>query len=189
MHRPRQFFSSATEESSWIVNEPMPGWCLSYTAPQKKAHTVSAKSVGGNSVSCYSSAQGRVIKVYVSATTIFVDAEAQEWLKRNAAIQKRQALAEKFSSLVEAWNVQRGAMSSITAASMCPAYQAIIGMGKPAVPLILSQLQTEGDDPDQWFWALSSITGADPVSPEDRGNFPKMARSWLEWGRREGYAR
>ncbi|MGD1072729.1 MAG: hypothetical protein ABSB15_21620 [Bryobacteraceae bacterium] len=80
-------------------------------------------------------------------------------------------------------------MSSITEMSMCPSYQAIIGMGKSAVPLLLSQIQSEGDDPDQWFWALSSITGVDPVNDVDRGDFSQMATAWLEWGRREGYAR
>ena len=70
---------------------------------------------------------------------------------------------------------------------MCPAYQSIIGMGESVVPLILSQLYNEGDEPDQWFWALTAITGANPVKDEDRGDFVKMAQVWLEWGLREGY--
>ncbi len=60
-------------------------------------------------------------------------------------------------------------------------------MGQPAVPLLLGQLKSERDDPDQWFWALCAITGCQPVPEEDLGEFVKMARHWLAWGARNGY--
>lgn len=88
----------------------------------------------------------------------------------------------KFQLLVNEWNKERGASSSITEGAMARSYQEIIGMGLDAVPLILAQLHSEGDDPDQWFWALESITGENPTNPNDRGNFAKMADSWLKWG-------
>ena len=94
----------------------------------------------------------------------------------------------RFQSLVEQWRRERGAMSSITEMAMLPPYQSIIGMGEDAIPLILAQLKSEGDEPDQWFWALRAITGADPVSLEDQGNFAKMAQAWLKWAEEEGYA-
>ena len=34
---------------------------------------------------------------------------------------------------------------------------------------------------------LSAITGAHPVSEEDRGKIPKIADAWLRWGRENGY--
>jgi hypothetical protein len=95
----------------------------------------------------------------------------------------------RFKLLTEQWRAERGAMSSITEAAMCPAYQAILGMGPIAVPFILDTLRAEGDEPDQWFWALKAITGSDPVAEADRGDFVKMAASWLEWANNEGYAR
>ncbi len=64
---------------------------------------------------------------------------------------------------------------------MQPAYQRIIGMGGEAVPLLIAQLKSEGDDPDQWFWALKAITEADPVSPDDQGDMVKMAQAWIRW--------
>ncbi|MBI3492289.1 MAG: hypothetical protein HY047_10990 [Acidobacteria bacterium] len=94
----------------------------------------------------------------------------------------------KFQRLVLEWREQRGAMSSITEAILCPAYQSIIGLGEQAVSFIIAQLQSEGDEPDQWFWALKAITGTDPVTDQDRGNYTAMARSWLEWAKNEGYA-
>lgn len=99
-----------------------------------------------------------------------------------------QAAWLKFQGLVDAWRQQRGAMSSITESATCPAYQGIIGMGELAVPFLIATLKSEGDEVDQWFWALKAITGADPVNDEDRGNYLAMALAWLSWGRLNGYA-
>lgn len=52
------------------------------------------------------------------------------------------------------------------------------------MPLLLRELERE---PDHWFWALKAITGADPVPEACRGKVRDMARSWVEWGRRQGY--
>ncbi len=95
----------------------------------------------------------------------------------------------KFERLVAEWRDQRGALSWVTEMAMCPAYQSVIGMGPAAIPLILARLESEGDEPDHWFWALRALTGANPVTVEDRGDIVKMARAWIEWGRNSGYAR
>jgi len=105
---------------------------------------------------------------------ILSDAHAGKWFK--------------FRHLAKAWAAQRSIQSSVTAMSMMPAYQSIVGMGEDAVPLIVAQLKSEGDDPDQWFWALKAITQVDPVKPEDRGDFVAMAQSWIKWAEDEGYA-
>jgi len=55
-------------------------------------------------------------------------------------------------------------------------------MGDVAIPLILAELRSEGDEPDHWFWALHAITDTDPVKEEDRGNIVKMGAAWLKWG-------
>ncbi len=93
----------------------------------------------------------------------------------------------RFLQLAARWNEERGALSSITEGAICPAYQEIIGMGPDAIPLIFAQLRVEGDEPDQWFWALRVITGVDPVQPQDRGNYRRMAHVWIDWAEREGY--
>lgn len=94
----------------------------------------------------------------------------------------------KFQRLVKQWRVERGARSSITEAVLCPAYQSVIGMGPTVVPFILAQLESEGDDPDHWFWALKAITGADPVNDHDRGNLRLMALAWRQLGQLQGHA-
>ena len=90
----------------------------------------------------------------------------------------------EFHVLVEAWRTERGATSSITKMATCPSYQRIIAMGEKAVPLMLREMEMEGDEPDQWFWALAAITGADPVPDEARGDMVAMAKAWLDWGLR-----
>jgi len=63
-----------------------------------------------------------------------------------------------------------------------PAYQQIIALGPPVIPLILRELR---ERPDHWFWALNAITGEDPVGPED--DFDQAVEAWLRWGRERGY--
>jgi hypothetical protein len=64
-----------------------------------------------------------------------------------------------------------------------PAFKAIIAMGEPVVPLLLSDLESQ---PSLWVWALSEIMGENPVSISDGGNIRKMTDAWLTWGREKG---
>jgi hypothetical protein len=61
------------------------------------------------------------------------------------------------------------------------AYQRIIGMGPPAIPLILGEMQQR---PDHWFMALHLLTGVDPAVGEETGAGATSA--WLRWGRSNG---
>lgn len=93
-------------------------------------------------------------------------------------------LAERFSALVERWRAERGHYSSIEKLCMHDAYQQIIGMGPPAIPLILAEFETR---PGHWDWALRAITGERPVPKTSQGRLKEMAAAWVEWGRRKGY--
>ncbi|MBI4767912.1 MAG: hypothetical protein HY787_25515 [Deltaproteobacteria bacterium] len=86
----------------------------------------------------------------------------------------------RFLTLKEEWLRDTEFLSSIHEIILHPAYLQIIGMGPVAVPLIINELQT---NPDYWFWALSAITGANPVTPNKLGNIEAMTESWLEWWR------
>lgn len=92
-----------------------------------------------------------------------------------------------FDDLVSQWRKERGATSSITEIVMCRSHLRIIGMGPMAIPLILREMEDEGDDPDMWFVALQMLTGADPVTDDARGNFKKMAALWFDWAHRHEY--
>jgi hypothetical protein len=92
-----------------------------------------------------------------------------------------------FQSYVTLWRDERGYSSSSTQIAACPSYQRIIGMGRRALPLIFRQLKSEGDKPENWFWALRAITGKDPVPNDLRGNRREIAKIWLRWGEQNGY--
>jgi hypothetical protein len=95
----------------------------------------------------------------------------------------RSQIAERFNMLKRQWQKETLLFSSLTKIVMHPAYQRIIGIGPPAVPLILRELEQK---PNHWFWALKVITGADPVEPSQRGRMKEMTRAWLRWGKEQG---
>ena len=90
---------------------------------------------------------------------------------------------ERFQRLATEWKERSRFLSNTAQMALLRPYQAIIGMGMPAVPLILEELRREAD---QWFWALEAITEENPVQPEHAGNVRQMAKAWLEWGRQRG---
>ena len=93
-------------------------------------------------------------------------------------------LRERFRRLAAEWKAQSRYLSNTAQMAMLQPYQRIIGMGAPAVPLLLEELERE---PDLWFWALEAITEANPVPPEAAGKVRLMAQAWIEWGKQHGF--
>lgn len=93
-------------------------------------------------------------------------------------------LRERFERLAAEWKQKSLYLSNTAQMSMLPPYQRIIGMGWPAVPLILEELRR---NPDQWFWALEAITEENPVPREAAGIVPQMAEAWIKWGKQRGF--
>lgn len=94
-----------------------------------------------------------------------------------------ETLEQKFQRLTAEWKEETRFSSKTKAIAEHPAYRQIIEMGKPAVPLILADLEKNGG---HWFMALDAITGADPVAEDDAGKTKKMAAAWIAWGRAKG---
>lgn len=92
--------------------------------------------------------------------------------------------AIRFFTLKSQWEKETAVVSSVTQMAMHPSYQQIIGMGPAAIPLILNEMAVK---PGHWFWALKSISGEDPVPPENRGRVREMTEAWLHWGREQNY--
>jgi hypothetical protein len=99
-----------------------------------------------------------------------------------AAARETAKTIETFRELASEWKEDTLAESSLTKIVTHPAYQSIIGLGAPAVSLILRELERE---PRQWFWALAAITREDPAEGQD--TVDGAAQKWLEWGRDRGY--
>lgn len=95
-----------------------------------------------------------------------------------------EALEITFQELADTWRRETAMLSSITMKSIHPAYQRIIGMGSRVLPLIFRELEST---PGHWFWALTFITGEDPVPPEDAGDIKKMTDAWISFGKGHGY--
>jgi hypothetical protein len=95
------------------------------------------------------------------------------------AYRRQDTLRERFRALAHRWRSETRWFSSTTEIAMNPAYQAIIGMGPAALPMILEDLRQNSG---HWFWALKAISDEDPVVPRDRGSVKEMKRAWLRWG-------
>lgn len=89
----------------------------------------------------------------------------------------------RFDRLERKWLEESSHLSSINDISTLWPYQEIMAMGPVVVPHILASL---AEKPNHWFWALSAITGADPIPKSARGNIPAMRAAWLGWAESQG---
>lgn len=104
-------------------------------------------------------------------------------MSATAAALAKPSLTELFRDLAREWKERSRALSNTAQMALLDPYQQIIGLGPPAVPLILDELRR---DPDQWFWALRAITRENPVPREVAGDVARSAQAWVEWGVRNG---
>lgn len=92
----------------------------------------------------------------------------------------RTTLLHRFEELADTWKSETAHVSSASDILLSPSYQRIIGLGPDVVPIILESLERE---PEHWFWALTMLTGANPVRTEHAGDVRLMTQDWLEWAR------
>jgi type I restriction enzyme S subunit len=92
--------------------------------------------------------------------------------------------SRQFRELVTEWRNDTAHLSNVKKRVSHPAYQKIVDMGWPAVRLILQDLAENG--PDDWFWALSKITGDNPITADIVGRMEAMTEAWLKWGIKAG---
>ena len=89
----------------------------------------------------------------------------------------------EFNRLVEQWQAETMFSSSLTEQYGHPAYQRIIALGDAVVPFLLDEMNAR---PDHWGYALTKITGQDPVPKEAHGRLREVAAAWLAWGKDRG---
>jgi hypothetical protein len=95
-----------------------------------------------------------------------------------------ETLEQRFQRLADAWHEAVAHHSSSRIRNNHAAYQEIISMGPPVVPLLLRDLEQTGR---HWFTALWQITGVTPFPPADAGRIPQRKEAWLKWGKENGY--
>jgi hypothetical protein len=91
------------------------------------------------------------------------------------------ALRVIFDELTARWRAETQSAPVSVQRETHFAYQQIIGLGEPVLPLILENLRSDAND---WFWALIAITRfnvAEGVSDVD-----EATARWLAWGRNTG---
>ena len=114
---------------------------------------------------------------------------AQEKTKKSPRMMPKPQVAQAtsqlevvFRTLMEIWRKETWFISSVKKRIAHPAYLNIIGLGPPAVPLIIKELRK---DPAHWSWALEAITREDPCPNAE--NMHQLTEAWLEWGKVHGY--
>jgi hypothetical protein len=90
-------------------------------------------------------------------------------------------VAETFRTLAQRWRSETGHLSIVQQKVMNRTYLEIIGLGQPALPLLLRELR---ERPAHWFLALSSIARTNPVRAG--ASFDQAVDDWLAWGREQG---
>lgn len=89
---------------------------------------------------------------------------------------------DRFYSLLHCWQSETFYISSTPELIRHPAFQAIVQMGEPVIPLLLREIRQE---PSMLTLALNLITGETPYSSDDRGNVKAMADAWISWAERK----
>jgi hypothetical protein len=93
-------------------------------------------------------------------------------------------LEQEFNERADRWEREARIHSAPGAAILHRDYQSIIGMGQPAIPLILKRLKTSGGN---WFWALRHISRVEEDPARDAKDIESAVEVWLEWGRKMRY--
>lgn len=93
-----------------------------------------------------------------------------------------QDIDRRFAALAEQWRRETGPYSSISRKVRHPAYQKIIAMGEPAIPLLLREMR---ERPAHWFTALRAIAKSPP--PNEGADIGRATATWLKWGQEHGY--
>jgi len=90
-------------------------------------------------------------------------------------------LEQQFGELAEQWARETMHISAIREMILHRAYQRIIGLGPDVVPLILQRMRLTRE---QWFWALSALTGDDPA--QGANTVDEAIAAWIEWANIRG---
>jgi hypothetical protein len=96
-----------------------------------------------------------------------------------------ETVEQRVVRLLARWREETAYLSSSTAIIGHAAYQELIAIGRPALPFLFRDLEQTADG--HLSNALTAITGAHPIPAEQRGQIRKIAETWLQWARENGY--
>jgi hypothetical protein len=93
-------------------------------------------------------------------------------------------MRQRFHHHFAKWSAETAVVSNYNTLLSHPSYLAILGLGLPAVPLLLEELSKGGGGP--LIAALEAITGENPIPPEHESDAAVMVADWLAWGKAHG---
>ncbi|MCI0639047.1 MAG: hypothetical protein L0Y72_20660 [Gemmataceae bacterium] len=96
-----------------------------------------------------------------------------------------ESIEQHVLNLLKRWREQTAYLSSSTSLTGHPAYLDLIALGPVALPFLFRDMEQSGDG--HLSKALTLITGAHPIPPEERGHVRKIADTWLRWAKDNGY--
>jgi hypothetical protein len=96
-----------------------------------------------------------------------------------------ESLEQRVVRLLKRWREETAYLSSGTSITAHPAYLELIELGPAALPFLFRDLEQTGDG--HLSKVLTTLTGAHPIPPEDRGKIRQIAVIWLCWARENGY--
>ncbi len=117
----------------------------------------------------------------------FLGTVLKRWLEAKLHLDtaiNRQSPAAQFYELADTWRAETGFSSSVLEMVSHPAYQRIIGLGPAVLPMLLREVEERHE---HWYPALTAITGANPVKPQNRGRMGAMADDWIRWAKEQGH--
>jgi hypothetical protein len=120
----------------------------------------------------------------VTASSIWKEPEKQLYVSIKVEEHKASLTdAEDFEELAGNWLKSTAMLSSLEKKVLHKDYQRIIGIGKPALPLILSEMRRR---PGHWFWALDAITKGKVNPAEHCETLTEATAAWIQWGEIQG---
>lgn len=103
-------------------------------------------------------------------------------IPRQAAINPNLLMELQFYLLSTKWKSESQYLSFTKDRIYLDSYQAIIDMGKVALPFIFREMEQQ---PQHWFVALKKITNENPVLTEHQGDIKQMTKDWLQWAKKQ----
>jgi hypothetical protein len=96
---------------------------------------------------------------------------------------KRGDLETTFRTLADRWYAETIRDSSITRILSNESYLRVIELGIAVVPLILNKLKIR---PRPWFLVLRILTKEKDIGKGYPGDYEKIAKAWIQWGKERG---
>lgn len=93
-------------------------------------------------------------------------------------------LVDEIERLKEKWLHDTRFDSGYSTLINHPAHLRIVSFGERVIPYLIRDMQKHRTP---WFYALTEITGENPISEESWGKIDNIIQDWLAWAKKNNY--